>query len=100
MSETEVLTVIEALGKQGYIITTAKQLAELVSKEISKFHAKELSRTDACQFLGISKSSFERLEKDPNTQLRRTYKGGRGRNNQSRYLTASVELEKRRLSNK
>ena len=88
---------IQALKKEGLIITNAETLNKLIEKRARKLDKKHLSVSECLEVLGISKSKFNQLIKDEKTLLRKTKEGGKGRGNSATYLAASVHQEKQRI---
>ena len=88
---------IKELRQEGLIITSPKTIAQLVRNERRKLDAKDVDIDTACGILELSKTAFKALIKSPQTLLRKTKSGGRGRGNAAMYLTASVMAEKKRL---
>jgi hypothetical protein len=90
--------IIDVFRDNGLIVTTPAALAQLVQHEINKNQTTEITRAQALEILGISKTSFERFEKEADTFLIKTKSGGRGK--KSLYLRSSVVAEYARIKNK
>lgn len=89
---------IQTLKKEGLIITDVKTINSLVEKRISQLNKVNLTVKECLEVLDVSRSTFDRLTKHPNTKLRVVKKGSGKKGDGRIFLALSVREEKKRIN--
>ena len=78
---------------EGYVLVPQRWAEKYFSKSVWQ-EIEEPTITQVAEYIGISIFKIKKDIKKINCPLRQTYKGGKGKGNQKKFLKSSVEIYK------